>query len=88
MIDIFCNPNLLTVIQETRSGMKVSCNTGSRVTSKVGELQGYGYVQYDPSVGGNSRKEKKECMHLYELNVRSWKHTRVQRHRVFLTLFR
>lgn len=47
-IDLFCNPNLLTNIRESGSSMKVNCNAGSRVTTKVGELEGYGTVWYDP----------------------------------------
>ena len=40
MIDLFCNPKLLTSIHESGYRMKVSCSAKSRITSKVGELQG------------------------------------------------
>ena len=43
-IGLFCNPELLTDIRETGSSMRASCNAGSRVTSRVGEFQGYGNV--------------------------------------------
>ena len=48
MIDLFCYPELLSDIQESRTSMRVNCNAGSRVATKVGELKGYGTVWYDP----------------------------------------
>lgn len=48
-VDLFCNSDLLTNIRESGSSMQVHCNAGSRVTTKVGELNGYGTVWYDPS---------------------------------------
>ena len=48
MIDLFCNPKLLSDIRESGTSMRVNCNAGSRVATKVGELKGYGTVWYDP----------------------------------------
>ena len=61
MIDLFCNPELLTDIREAGSSMRVSCNAGSRVTSRVGELRGYGNVWYDPSGIANILSFKNVC---------------------------
>ena len=60
-IDLFCNPELLINIREAGSSMRVNCNAGSRVTSRVGELQGYGNVWYDPSGIANILSFKNVC---------------------------
>ena len=41
-VDIFCNPQLLKNIRRTPEGMRVHCNTGSRLTKIVGISPGRG----------------------------------------------
>ena len=43
-VDIFCNPQLPTNIHRNTEGMRIHCNTGSRMTHFVGDLPGYGTV--------------------------------------------
>ena len=52
-VDIFCNPDLLKSIRRTPEGMRIDCNTGSRLTNLIGDLPGYGTVWYDPNAIAN-----------------------------------
>ena len=52
-VDIFCNPDLLKNIRRTPEGMRIHCNTGSRLTNLIGDLPGYGTVWYDPNAIAN-----------------------------------
>jgi len=46
-IDLFCNPDLLHNIRESKTSMRVECNAGARKTTQVGELKDYGTIWYD-----------------------------------------
>ena len=52
-VDIFCSPDLLKNIQGTPEGMRINCNTGSRLTNLIGDLPRYGTVWYDPNAIAN-----------------------------------
>ena len=52
-VDIFCNPDLLKNIRRTPEGMRIHCNTRSRLTNLIGDLPRYGTVWYDPNKFAN-----------------------------------
>ena len=52
-VDIFCNPKLLMNIRRVKDRMRIQCNAGTRVTSLVGDLPGYGPVWFDPRAIAN-----------------------------------
>ena len=52
-VDIFCNPKLLVNIRQSPEGMRIHCNAGSRLTTLIGDLPGYGTVWYDPMAIAN-----------------------------------
>jgi hypothetical protein len=48
-VDVFCNGELLTDIQESTESMEIHCNASIAITNLIGDLDGYGPVWYHPS---------------------------------------
>ena len=65
-VDIFCNPSLVENIQRVKDRMRIQSNAGTRVTSLVGDLPGYGPIWVDSRAIANvlSVKLMKERYHV------------------------
>ena len=48
-IDVFCNGDLLTNIQQSKRSMSIHCNAGVKTTNQTGFFPGYGEVWYHPT---------------------------------------
>ena len=45
-IDVFCNPDPLDNIRESKIHMDIHCTAGNTTTKMIGDLKGYGTVWY------------------------------------------
>jgi hypothetical protein len=70
--DIFCNPALLTNIQNAGKSISIHCNAGSMRVSEIGTLKNYGDVWFRKSAIANilSLSKLKERLSLSKLKER------------------